>query len=130
MNAATGAARKADALATLEAARETIILQARRALLRCLLEHGAATLDDVRSRLDTSGVNPTCLGCVPGPLARARIIRRTGYRTSARPEARARVVAVWTLADPDAALHWLCDHPEPLLVAETGGQLALPLGGG
>lgn len=130
MNTATGEKLKADALATLEAARETVILRARRALVLRLLVNGAATLDDVRANIDLGAANPSALGAVPGSLARANIIRCAGYRPAARPAARARIVTLWALADRGRAIAWLQEHPAPEPVATRGGQLALPLGGG
>jgi hypothetical protein len=113
MNAATGEARKSDVLSTLEANRETLILQARRRFLLHLLENGTGTADDARRGLDLRGLNPVALGAVPGPLARAHIIRRMGYTKSAHREAHVRHVTVWQLLDRGRALAWLAAHPEP-----------------
>jgi hypothetical protein len=110
---AEGERRKADALVLLAARRETTIRRAQRALLRALLESGTATADDVRAAVELPpGINPKLFGAVPSTLARAGIIRRAGYATTGRPAAHARPVSVWTLADRDAAVRWLADHPD------------------
>ena len=81
-------------------------------LLR-LLDAGTATADDVRAAVELpDGIDPRCLGAVPGPLADAGIIRRADYRPSSRPERHASIIAIWALADRAAALAWLAVHPE------------------
>lgn len=109
-----GANRKRAALDGLESARAESILLGRRALLRRLLETGAATADDVRDAVTLpEGVNPTCLGCVPRPLVAAGIIQHAGFVTTRRPDAHARPISGWALLDEDAALAWLAAHPAP-----------------
>ncbi len=118
MNAQThhqpdGERRKLDALAMLADRRDLCVLRGRRALLTALLAAGEATADAVRDALDIpDGIDPVCLGAVPGALARAGIIRRLGYLPTCRPDAHARPVSVWTLADRAAAVQWLADHPD------------------
>ncbi len=117
MNRATmtadGEARKLDAHALLEARREVYVLRGRRVLLQRLLDAGEATADDVRDAVELPDrINPVCLGVVPGPLARAGIIERVGFVESRRPDAHARPVSVWRLADRAAALTWLAAHPD------------------
>lgn len=110
---ADGEARKLDAHALLEARREVCVLRGRRALLAALLAGGDATADDVRDAVDLPAeINPVCMGVVPGPLARAGLIERVGFTESRRPDAHARPVSVWRLADRAAALAWLAAHPE------------------
>ena len=112
-NAAEGERRKLDALTTLDARRETIVTAGRRVLLLRLLKSPTATADDVREALDLpEGMDPRCLGAVPGGLARARIIRSAGYVRSDRPERHASPIQLWTLADRAAAIAWLRAHPE------------------
>ncbi len=111
---ALGESRKLDALAMLADRRDLCVLRGRRALLTALLATGEATDDDVRDTLTLpGGIDPVCLGAVPGALARAGIIRRVGYVPTCRPDAHARPVSVWTLADRAAAVRWLADHPDP-----------------
>lgn len=111
--AAEGEKRKADTLALLAANRESLVRRAQRALVTTVLKRGAATADDVRDIVDLpSGVDPKCFGAVPGPLARAGIIRRDGFISTCRPLAHARPVSVWKLVDREAALQWLDAHPE------------------
>lgn len=110
---ADGEARKLDAHALLEARREVYVLRGRRALLAALLARGEATADDVRDAVELPDeINPVCLGVVPGLLARAGIIERVGFAESRRPDAHARPVSVWRLADRAAALGWLAAHPD------------------
>jgi len=109
-----GASRKEAAHALLEARRDVYIRRARRALLLRLLDAGTATADDVAGRIGPTdhGMDPRWLGTVPGPLAVARIIRRQGFTTSARPSRHASIITTWELADRAAALAWLARHPD------------------
>ena len=110
---AEGERRKLDVLATLDARRDVLVTRARRALLSHLLSHGMATADDVyRSMALPVGIDPRCLGSVPGSLARAGIIRRIGYIASDRRERHASVLSVWELRDAAAAREWLARHPD------------------
>ncbi len=94
--------------------RAKILLRARRAMIGLVLTRDEATADDLRDLVELPiGIDPTCLGAVPGMLARAGIVRRVGYRPSCRPEAHARPVSVWTLANAQNAIQWLREHPEP-----------------
>lgn len=121
---AEGERRKGDALALLTDRREAVVRRAQRALLTTLLETGSATADDVRDQVEVpEGVNPKCFGAAPGPLARAGIIRHTGFAKTCRPEGHARPVTVWALADRAAAERWLRNHPDrPDHDAEDGTQ--------
>lgn len=108
------------ALSLLSARREALIRLGRRALLNTLLERGTATADDVRAAVEVpEGVDPKALGAVPGELATAGIIRRDGYVRTCRPEAHARPVSIWRMADASKAERWLATHP-PLTEQETG----------
>jgi len=126
---AEGERRKLDAHALLEACREVYLLRGRRALLRRLLDVAEATADDVRHAVELpEGIDPVCLGAVPGPLARARIIERVGFTASSRGDAHARPVSVWRLANRAGALAWLATHPDrpdplPPAEADTEGTL-------
>lgn len=125
---ADGEARKLDAHALLEARREVYVLRGRRALLARLLDAPEATADDVRAAVELpDAINLVCLGVVPGPLARAGIIERVGFAESRRPDAHARPVSVWRLADRDTALAWLAAHPDrpDLTPAEADAVLGL-----
>lgn len=118
---AEGERRKLAAHALHAARRSDLVRAGRRALLLAMLqrESGTATADDVRARVQLpAGVAPVCLGVVPGELARAGIIRAAGYTVTARPEAHARPVKLWALADRAAALGWLSTHPEPVGVCD------------
>ena len=121
-----GESRKLAAHVLLEAHRDRVILDARRALLFQLLDVGIATADDVRAAVELpDSVDPVCLGAVPGPLAKAGIIEPDGFAKTVRPKAHARPVTVWRLCGPSAAFQWLESHP-PLAVLMTAGQLPLP----
>lgn len=100
------------ALVLLAERRAAVVHAGQRALLLRLLDAGTATADDVRDAVPLPpGIGPRCYGAVPTPLAEAGIIRAAGYQRTARPLAHARPVTVWALADRDAALVWLADHP-------------------
>jgi hypothetical protein len=108
-----GERRKLTAHALLAARRELSVLRGRRALLLRLLGAGEAIADHVRAAVELpDGIDPVCFGTVPGELARAGIIERIGFATTARPEAHARPVSIWQLADRAAALAWLAAHPD------------------
>lgn len=108
-----GAARRDNALAMLAAERELYVLRGRRALLTALLANGTATGPDVRAAVELPpAINPRCFGAVAPPLAKARFIERAAYAATARPEAHARPVGVWRLADRAAAERWLAAHPD------------------
>ncbi len=121
-----GERRKLDAHATLQARRELYVHRGRRALLAALLRHGTATADDVRQAVTLpAGVNPVCLGSVPGHLARAGIIRRRDFVNTNRTAGHARPVTRWELIDHDAAERWLAAHPDvpDAPEADAGGTL-------
>lgn len=108
-----GERAKAEALALLEARRDLYVLRGRRALLKALLLTGRATADDVRAAVELpDGLDPKLFGAVPGALARAGIIEADGCVITGRPEAHARPVKVWRLADYPAAHRWLAEHPD------------------
>lgn len=118
-----GERRKSAAHLRLEARRERYLRDARRAMLRALLAKGVATADDVRAAVDLpEGVAPKAFGAVPGPLARAGIIRRDGFAKTRRPQAHARPVSVWRLADRQRADAWLAAH-RSLPELRTGAEL-------
>jgi len=122
-NGANGQERKRGALHLLKETRAPVIRRGQRFLLQRLLNRGVASIDDVRAVIDIpSGVNPKCLGAVPGALAKAGIIERAGYHNSDRPEAHARPVSVWRLVDREAAEQWLRDHPELERPPQEKGQ--------
>lgn len=109
--AVDGERRKLNALATLAARNPDRVRAAQGALLRLLLERAHATVDDVRAALELSDAEPArWLGCVPGELRRAGIIRRAGYVESGRAVAHCRPVSRWELADAQAARAWLRAH--------------------
>src|SRR5262249_44226647 len=111
-----------------DARRDVLIRWARRALLGRLLDAGTATADDVVALIGPTpdGIDPRFLGTVPGPLARAGIIRRVGFGPSARPTRHAGILSRWELADRAAALAWLARHPTlPAPENEDDGEGAL-----
>lgn len=121
-----GERRKNAAHQLYERQRKRFIRDARRAMLEAVLVKGSMTIDDVRAVVELpEGVHPKAFGAVPGCLARAGIIRQDGFAKTSRPEAHARHVAVWRLADPHKAEAWLAAH-RPLPPLTTGQQLTLP----
>jgi len=110
---ALGEARRDDVHALLADRRAVYIRRGQRALLTALLCSGTATIDEAREAVDLpAGLNPKLFGVVPGPLARAGIIRQAGFVKTSRPAGHARPVALWELADHAAAVCWLRDHPD------------------
>jgi hypothetical protein len=108
-----GERRQRAALDLLAVRREALVRRGRRALLLRLLAAGAATADDVRVAVELPpGVGPRLFGAVPGKLAGDGIIQPAGYAATGRPQAHARPISVWALADRAAALDWLHDHPD------------------
>jgi hypothetical protein len=122
---AEGERLKLEAHATLQARRAVYIRRAQRALLKAGLLAGTATADDAHLAVALpEGIDPTCLGAAPGPLARLGIVKRSGYTPSTRPEAHARPVAVWELIDRGRAYQWLAAHPDTPDTAEAdAGEL-------
>ena len=110
-----GERRKQEAFSNLQAHRSRLLRRCRRVFLRLLLDGAAvATADDLRAVVDVpEGIDGRALGAVPGPLARARIIRPVGFGKSERPECHCRILTRWELADRAAAEQWLEDNPEP-----------------
>ena len=124
---ADGARRRDDAFALLETRRKMVLLRARRALLTVLLEKGEASADHVRHAITLpDGVDPKCLGAVPSPLARAGIIRASGFVRTARAVAHVRPLTRWVLSDPVAARRWLAEHPDTPDLGESDDD-ELPL---
>ncbi len=102
---------KQNALKLLEAERRELALEGRRALLNALLKRGIATADEVYAGVELPpGVDPRCLGAVPGPLVKRGIITSLGYTKSKRPGRHASPVQMWQLKDRTAALAWLATH--------------------
>ena len=100
------------ALTTLDACRHEYTQRGRRALLKALLTTGTATADVIRDAVELPpGTNPKLFGAVPGPLAKAGIIRQSGFAKTSRPEAHGRPVIVWALANRAAAERWLLENP-------------------
>jgi hypothetical protein len=122
-----GDARKDAAHALLEARRDQYVCLARRALLLHLLEHGTATIDDIRAVVELpDDINPKLFGAVPGALARAGIVRRVGFTMTARPAAHSRPISVWTLVDEEKAREWLAANPT-LPMSAPGEQRLLSI---
>jgi hypothetical protein len=119
------------ALVALEARRAALIVRGERAMLVALLRDGRATADDVRAELGElpGGADPRWLGAVPRRLSAAAICEHAGYTHTARPVGHARPIALWRLADRDAALRRLAeltaDTPVPMvsLPAPTAQRL-------
>jgi len=105
---------KSEKLTLLEGRRQCYVRRGRRALLRVMLDgDGTATADDVYGAVEMPpGVDPRCLGSVPGRLAYDRIIRAVGFVRSTRPERHGSWLQLWELVDRAAALGWLTDHPD------------------
>lgn len=106
-----GEARRDAALHLLRIHRAAVVRDLTRAALGIALERGTLTADDVRAVVPIPpGIRP----CVAGAAIRdaAGILTQTGeYIRSRRPEAHARPLPVWRLADAAGAAAWLAAHP-------------------
>jgi len=119
-----GVARRDAAHALLADRRAVYVRRGQRALPTV----DTATADEVRDAVDLPpGIDPVCLGAVPSALARTGIICRVGYAPTCRPLAHARPVSVWALADRDAAMRWLTDHPDLPDPGDDGQSLLFPV---
>ena len=118
-----GRARKLAAHALFAEIRALYLLRGRRALLSALLKNSTATADDVRLAVELpDGIDPVCMGAVPGALARCGIIEGAGFTESRRPDAHSRPITVWRLVDPTKAAKWLAnnlDRPDPAAPDDT-----------
>ena len=95
-----------------EVHREPFVLAAQRALVQQVLMHNTGTINDVRNAISIPlDIDPRALGAVPGPLAKAGIIRRVSFQKTNRKVAHARHVSLWELLDPAKAQAWLNAHP-------------------
>lgn len=111
--ATEGARLKEQQLDCLRELRAVYVRRGQRLLVERLLRHETGSIDNVRDNIDIpSNVNPTCLGAVPGTLAKAGIIERVGFRNTDHPKGHARPVSVWTLRRREKAIRWLAEHPE------------------
>jgi hypothetical protein len=105
---------KAEAFARMENCNDTLLVRGRRALLNKALTDGVASADDVRDVVPVpDGVNPKVFGPVPSPLAKANIIRPRRPIKTRRAVGHARYITEWELIDPQAAVRWLFENPEP-----------------
>lgn len=120
----SGESRRDAALALLRAHRAALVRDLTRATVRLAVDRNTVTADDVRAVVPIPpGIRPVVVGAALRDVALSGIVRRIGYRPSTRPAAHARPLAVWQLADRDAALAWLAAHPP------IDGALAPPEGG-
>lgn len=102
------------ALALLRLHRAVLVRRVQRAYLDLLLTRGPSTSDPVRARVPIPpGIDPRLVGAAVRQLGELGLIRRAGLARSERPEAHGRDLAVWEIADRDAALAWLAAHPDP-----------------
>jgi len=123
-----GESLKADAIDLLAERRAVFVRRGQRALLTALLVTDIAAADDVRDLVNLPpGIDPVCLGAVPGPLVGAGIIRRVGYAPTCRPTAHARPLSVWAVVDRDAAMQWLADHPDLPDLGDDDQSLLFPV---
>jgi len=108
----SGEARKQERLTLLQQLRAVHIRRGQHALLARLLAGETATADDGHRIVELPpDIDPRCLGAVPGPLAKAGIIRSNGFVKSTRPKRHASPTQEWILADPAAAVAWLDSNP-------------------
>lgn len=108
----SGEALRDAALALLRTHRAALVRALSRAAVRIALERGTVTADDVRHAVPIpAGIRPVVVGAAVRDVATAGVLRRVGYRPSARPEAHARPLTVWQLSDEPTGRAWLAAHP-------------------
>lgn len=109
---AEGERLRDEALALLRARRAALIRKLQ-AALRVALDRGEVCADDVRALVPIpAGISPKVNGAALRELAEAGILTNSGTsRRSRRPEAHARSLPVWRLADAADAAAWLATHP-------------------
>ncbi len=96
--------------------RSALLLRLQRAYLMHLLEYGPATSDPLRSLVPIpQGTDPRVVGSAVRGLADAGLITSVGRRKSHRPQAHARKLDEWAIADAAKAQLWLAAHPEPIV---------------
>ncbi len=118
-----GEARRDAALGTLRVHRAALIRKFTAAALRFVLAGGEVCADDVRGEIPIpADVSPKCVGVVFRDLSDLGILRRAGYRASARPIAHARPLSVWTLADRDAAVAHLAELEKLIAAKDAAGS--------
>jgi hypothetical protein len=93
--------------------RPELLRRLQRAFLTHLLTSGPATSDPVRALVPIpTGTDPRVVGSAVRGLAEAGIIVSVGRRKSHRPQAHARQLEEWGIADDAKARRWLSDHPD------------------
>jgi hypothetical protein len=101
------------ALLLLRDRRGSLVRLVQRAYLALLLDRGPSTCDPVRDLVPIPpGTDPRLVGAAVRQLAERDLIYRVGLSRSTRPQAHARDLPIWGIADPDAARAWLAAHPE------------------
>ncbi len=113
VDTAEGERRRDAAFDLLRERRAALVRRGCRLLAVRLLDNGTATMDDIAAELETPpDTDRRLVGAIPSTLAKAGVAALAGYVRSTRPERHASILAVWRLADRDAALLWLADHPD------------------
>lgn len=114
MVSSAGRARKDHELSLHESEHRSFMLLARRALVELLRTRATATIDDLRPKIVIpASISCKSLGAIPTALARAGVIRRSGFTESTRPESHGRMLSAWSLSDREKATAWLLANPAP-----------------
>ncbi len=107
---ADGEARRDAALDLLLVHRGPLIRQIQAAAVRTAIEQWEVCADDVRALVPIpDGVNPKVVGAVFASLGRSQILQCIGFKKSTRPEAHARPIGKWRLANRSAAIKFLVE---------------------
>jgi hypothetical protein len=110
---AEGERLRDEALDRLRLCRAALVRRVQRVYLDQLLTHGPSTSDPVRALVPIPPrIDPRLVGAAVRQLAELGLLRRAGLGRSERPEAHRRDLAVWEVADRDAAVAWLAAHPD------------------
>ncbi|TPW00841.1 MAG: hypothetical protein FD124_3890 [Alphaproteobacteria bacterium] len=106
-----GETRRDAALTLLRVRRAVLIRELQAAALRVALDRGAVCADDVRALVPIPvAVSPKVVGAAFRELADTGILCRAGFINSKRPQAHARPLTQWQLADAAGAAAWLAAH--------------------
>jgi len=101
-----------EAFQQIEEARALDVLRIRHAFLEMLLHVGESTSDPIANALPLR-LRMRTLGAAIGGLSSMKLIEKTGYTQSTRPERHGGDTKIWALADCEAAEQWLRDNPLP-----------------
>ncbi len=118
-----GTRRKDAVHDVLEALNQTLIRDGRRVFASHCSEAGWVNADIVHENITIpEHINPTFLGCVPGPFIISGLVHEVRWVKSSRPTAHGRKIPVYEPTSDEARValrQWLVDNPAPADVVTT-----------